>query len=72
MIEFHEMSRAWNHGVGGTDPIPTQTGILPLELLEMCLNDEGHHQSKYTPGLWTKRMETNLFHPCGELFVSDI
>jgi hypothetical protein len=30
-----------------------QSGILAQELLEQRLNDEGYHQSKFTPGLWT-------------------
>ena len=30
-----------------------QSGILAQELLEKRLNDEGYHQSKFTPGLWT-------------------
>ena len=30
-----------------------QSGILAQELLEKRLNDEGYHQSEFTPGLWT-------------------
>jgi hypothetical protein len=30
-----------------------QSGILAQELLEKRLNNQGYHQSKHTPGLWT-------------------
>ena len=30
-----------------------QSAILAQELLEKRLNDEGYHQSEFTPGLWT-------------------